>query len=86
MVIKNGGWKVSVVMGEYITMDQIIDLSKHTLGIKFLGRRVGVDCLLRSIEAQWHVGLGYIMVTQYLSKLWLNFIFKFEEDVFFGSK
>ena len=70
-----------LVVGEDIAINQILDLSRHTLVRKFTGRRVRMDCLLRWIEENWGLELGYIPIVHLLARGWLGFVFRKEEAV-----
>jgi hypothetical protein len=63
-------------------LNQVLDLFGHTLVGKFLGRRVGMDCLLSWMERHWGIGLGYTLKAHLLAKEWLEFIFRSKENVF----
>lgn len=70
-----------MVVGKDIAGNQILDLSRHTLVGNFINKRVGMDCLLRWIEDNWDLRLGYTSTTHLLARGWLGFVFRKEEDV-----
>ena len=71
------------MVGEDIVLNQVLDLSGHTLVGKILGRRVGMDCLLSLMERHWGTALGYTPKVHLLAKGWLRFIFRSKEEVVF---
>jgi len=71
------------VVGEDIVLNQVLDISGHTLVGKFLCRRVGMDCLLSWMERHRGTDLGYTSKVHILAIEWLRFIFRSKQDIVF---
>jgi hypothetical protein len=74
---QNRGGGDSLVVGEDIRVDQILDLVGKTLVGNFLGRWVGMDQIQRWVNEVWFLVLGYGPNFHLLSRGWLGFIFHF---------
>jgi hypothetical protein len=77
---------MSLVVGEDIVVNQILDLSGCTLVGKFVNERIGMDYLLIWIEENGDPILGYTIAIRLLARGWICFNFHKEKYVAYVLK